>query len=156
MEIRRARPGEAAVLSEIALSSKAYWGYDSRFIEACREALTLSERSISEDFIYVLEASSGIIGFFSLTADPGKSELDFLFIKPEHIGLGYGKLLWNRILETAREAGISEFTIDADPNAEAFYLKMGAVRIGEVDSTVFSNRKLPLLKVTLDQENRKI
>lgn len=136
-------------MSEIALCSKAYWGYDSDFIEACRDALTISEKHISSNLVYVLEDSSKIIGFFSLTINNVKNELDSLFIKPEYIGKGYGRLLWNSIIRIAKEAGITEFTIDADPNAEEFYIKMGAIRIGEVNSTVFVNRTLPLLKVTL-------
>lgn len=149
MNIRKAKLGEGKILSEIALRSKAYWGYNSDFIEACRGALTISEKNISSNLVYVLEESSKIIGFFSLTVDNEKSELDSLFIEPEHIGKGYGRLLWNSIVKIAKEAGIKAFTIDADPNAEEFYIKMGAIRIGEVASTVFINRALPLLKVTL-------
>jgi GNAT superfamily N-acetyltransferase len=149
MEIRRAKCGEGRMLSGIALRSKAYWGYDCDFIEACRDVLTISEENISSNLVYVIEESSKIIGFFSLTVNSENNELDSLFIEPEYIGKGFGRLLWNRIIEAAEEAGIREFTIDADPNAEGFYIKMGAVRIGEAESSVLAGRKLPLLKVTL-------
>ena len=44
--IRRARPDEAALLSALALRSKAYWGYDTAFIEACVAALTIVPESV--------------------------------------------------------------------------------------------------------------
>ncbi|SCB67628.1 GCN5-related N-acetyltransferase [Bacillus mycoides] len=41
---------------------------------------------------------------------------------------------------------MKSFTIDSDPNAKGFYVKMGAKLIGETPSTVFKNRLLPLLQ----------
>ena len=46
----------------------------------------------------------------------------------------------------ANELGLKSFTIDSDPNAKGYYLKMGAQLIGETPSTVFKGRVLPLLK----------
>ncbi|MEU4236164.1 hypothetical protein [Actinoplanes sp. NPDC026619] len=46
MTIRPARPGEAAALSELARRSKAHWGYDEGFLDACRADLTLSPDDI--------------------------------------------------------------------------------------------------------------
>ncbi|GAB6464822.1 hypothetical protein bcgnr5373_44630 [Bacillus cereus] len=46
----------------------------------------------------------------------------------------------------ANELGLKSFTIDSDPNAKGYYLKMGAQLIGETPSTVFKDRLLPLLK----------
>lgn len=147
MQIRRAKMEEGDFLSEIALRSKAYWGYDDSFIEACRQALTISKECIASNYVYVLEDKSVIMDFFCLVANGKAGELDSLFIDTQFIGKGYGRLLWNSILQNAKDIGIDEFTIDADPNAEEFYKKMGAIRIGEVESTVFENRKLPLMKV---------
>ncbi|MGQ7056072.1 hypothetical protein ACUN3C_22715, partial [Bacillus cereus group sp. BceL245] len=48
--------------------------------------------------------------------------------------------------EKANELGLKSFTIDSDPNAKGYYLKMGAQLIGETPSTVFKGRVLPLLK----------
>ena len=151
MRIRKARTDEGPILSGIALRSKAYWGYDKDFIEACKEDLTISEQKIEKNHVYVLEDPSGIIGFYCLAAKGKTGSLDFLFIDPGFIGKGYGRLLWESIMQTAREIGLEEFTIDSDPHAEEFYKKMGAVRIGEVGSTVFRDRKLPLMKVSVSK-----
>jgi hypothetical protein len=36
--IRHARPGEAGVLSALAVRSKAHWGYDGAFLDSVRQA----------------------------------------------------------------------------------------------------------------------
>jgi hypothetical protein len=41
VEIRKARPDEAGELTELALRSKAHWGYDEAFMASCREELTV-------------------------------------------------------------------------------------------------------------------
>jgi hypothetical protein len=37
--------------------------------------------------------------------------------------------------------------IQSEPNAEGFYVKMGARRIGSVESSVMKGRLLPLMEV---------
>jgi hypothetical protein len=37
--IRAARPDEAAALTDLAMRSKAYWGYGASFLARCRAAL---------------------------------------------------------------------------------------------------------------------
>jgi len=37
--VRPARPDEASTLSELAVRSKAWWGYDVAFLDRCRREL---------------------------------------------------------------------------------------------------------------------
>ena len=76
MLIRRAKLDEGKILSKIAMRSKAYWGYDDSFMEACREDLTLTENIIASNLVYVLENSSFIIGFFCLIVSGKSGKLD--------------------------------------------------------------------------------
>jgi hypothetical protein len=55
---RRARPNEAAVLSELALRSKAYWGYSDEFMEQCRAEPNCIGRGIGRTLIE--HAKSGV------------------------------------------------------------------------------------------------
>ena len=58
--------------------------------------------------------------------------------------------LFEHARAVAAEAGASALEIDADPNAEAFYLKMGAVRVGEVRSEIDGQPRVrPLLHLPL-------
>lgn len=144
MKIRKALVSEANELSELALHSKATWNYSEEFILACKEDLTITDEYIKNNFVYVLENDNMKIGFFSFLRND--KALDFLYIHPRYKGKGYGKILWKFVIEQANELGIKSFTIDSDPNAKGYYLKMGAKLIGETPSTVFEDRLLPLLK----------
>ena len=42
-----------------------------------------------------------------------------------------GRALFAEAVRLAREESVDELNINADPNAAPFYLKMGAVRIGQ-------------------------
>ena len=56
-----------------------------------------------------------------------------MMIEPSAIGTGCGRLLWDHAVSTAQALGISVITLDADPNAEPFYRRMGAETVGEHD-----------------------
>ncbi len=143
--VRRARPGEAATLSALAFRSKAHWGYAPEFIEACRTELTLTEGLIAGGEVHVLEMEGRVVGFYSLTAWNAELELRHLFVDPSAIGNGVGRRLWADAVERAARLGGSHLLIQSDPHAEAFYLRLGAERIGEVPSEVQVGRMLPLL-----------
>lgn len=147
--VRAARPGEAAPLSALALRSKAHWGYESDFLEACRPELTISEQLIQEGRVYVLENGSLPIGLYTLTRFRADIELGHFFVDPPYIGRGAGRMLWLDAVARARALGYDQLLIQSDPHAEGFYLRLGAQRIGEVPSAVQEGRALPLLLFSL-------
>ncbi len=57
-------------------------------------------------------------------------------------------------VEEARRLGATELLIEADPDAEPFYLKMGAERRTEVPSESVPGHMLPLLALALDAAGR--
>jgi N-acetylglutamate synthase-like GNAT family acetyltransferase len=149
--IRRARPQEANALSDLSFRSKAYWGYDAAFMEACRADLTITPAEVSDQPIYVMEERQQLIGFYDLSAvDAQEALLHSLFVEPDRIGHGYGKRLWQHAVETARCLGFHSLMLHSEPHAVGFYQAMGAVQIGDVPSTVAPGRLLPLMRVSLD------
>ncbi len=150
LSIREARPDEAAALSDLAMRSKAHWGYDAAFLEACRADLTLTPREIAESASLVCEGAAGVVGFSRVVLmDERTAELDALFVDPTAMGMGAGKLLWERSVAVARELGAQDLVLQSDPHAEGFYLSRGARRIGEVASALLPGRTLPLMHVDL-------
>jgi len=143
--IRPARPGEAGALTELAMRSKAHWGYDAAFMQRLRPIMTISEDDLVASPVYVLDAGGAAVGLYRLTGTPPSGELEDLWLDPSAIGHGRGRLLFEHALATASELGFDELTIEADPNAEGFYAAMGATRVGEHRSP--SGRTLPLLEV---------
>jgi GNAT superfamily N-acetyltransferase len=152
--IRRAHPSEAALLSELALRSKGHWGYDADFLAACRDDLTLSADDIANAAVYVFEDGDAVLGFYRLLLhNDGLAELDDLFVEPAAMGQGVGKRLWQHAVAMARTLGGAEIVFQSDPQAEGFYLAMGARRAGESASTVMPGRMLPLMRYRLRQED---
>jgi len=62
-------------------------------------------------------------------------------LSPAWIGLGAGRLLFEHAIERAASRGASIAEIEADPNAEGFYLKMGAQRVGKNVYEMEGNRR---------------
>ncbi|MBO8156821.1 MAG: GNAT family N-acetyltransferase [Bacillaceae bacterium] len=145
--IRFARVMDARTLSELALRSKAYWGYGNDFLEKCRYSLTITPQIIVSQLIFVYDDYQ-IKGFYGINTDD--LELTYFFIEPSYIGKGIGKQLFQHALNTAKQLGLPHLVIHSDPYAESFYQKMGARRIGEVPSEVQHDRLLPLLKIDVD------
>ncbi len=150
-QVRRARADEAGDLSDLARRSKGHWGYDAAFLEACRDELTLTEEYIKSSPVYVLDDDGSIVGFYGLRGRPPDGEVAFLFVEPNRIGSGAGRILWDHMIETARDGKYELLTIDSDPGAESFYVAMGATRVGTVPSGSIPGRNLPLLHYRLDR-----
>lgn len=142
--VRAARPGDAALLSDLAFRSKAHWGYSGEFMEASRKALTV--HGTCTDPTFVAEIDGKAAGFYQLR----DGEMEMLFVEPDLMGSGVGRTLWEHAVETARDLGWRQILILSDPYAEGFYLAMGAERVGEAPSDVFgAERPLPRLRATL-------
>ena len=148
MRIREALKDEAAVLSRIALEAKRHWGYPEDWIQYWSDDLTISPEFITQNQVFVAESENEIIGFYALVPSGRNAELEHMWVAPKHIGTGVGKELFIHAMQTAAGDNISEVELSADPNAEGFYQKMGARRIGEVTSEVLGEtRQLPRLTI---------
>ena len=149
INIRQAIPEEAGLLTELALRSKGYWGYDPEFLRDCRIDLTLKPEFIADSPVFVIEDEGRVAGFYSLSGEGSEVELMHLFVEPAFIGRGFGKLLFRHAVETARRLEFEWLVIGSDPFALKFYEAMGARRVGEVASIVRPGRMLPLLHYPL-------
>ncbi|WP_052680500.1 GNAT family N-acetyltransferase [Streptomyces sp. NRRL F-4428] len=126
--IRRAEPGEAAELEGLQERSSAHWGYPPGYFDWAGDAArVIAEAYVRDNPVFVLEEGGRSLGFYGFTESEGGLLLDKLFVDADRIGQGYGRLLWEHALRTARGLGRSEFTIASDPNAAPFYAAMGAV-----------------------------
>ncbi len=145
VRIRPARPDEAPALSALAMRSKAHWGYSEGFMESCRASLTIEPDHCDGSSLLVAKRDGQLVGFARVVGSPADGELSDLWVDPDAMGHGVGRTLFKAITQQARQLGFRRLRIDSDPNAEAFYLHMGAVRIGETPSTAIPGRVLPLL-----------
>jgi GNAT superfamily N-acetyltransferase len=125
--VRRATPADAPTLTRIVRESSAYVGE----YRAIVENLEITSAQIERDTVYVCEDEGEISGFYSLIAKDGSAELDLLFVDNAFLGKGIGKMLFRHMVEEAERMGFLRVEIVAHPPAQAFYLKMGAVVVGE-------------------------
>jgi GNAT superfamily N-acetyltransferase len=143
--IRDATVADLRELTELALASKAFWGYDDAFMAACRDELTVTRELLASRTVRVAEASGTIVGFHGVARDGQDFELAWLFVAPAAMGRGTGAALLADARAVARAAGGATLTIAADPNALGFYERAGARVVGEVASESIPGRALPLL-----------
>lgn len=145
MQIVRARPEDADVLTEIAFAAKRHWGYPERWIQIWRDVLTVTPELVVANPTFAASEDDRIVGFASLTIQP-RPDLAHLWVMPSAMGRGFGRALFERAVQEAKALGIAAFEIEADPNAAAFYCHMGAERVGaSVTEIEGERRELPLL-----------
>jgi molybdenum cofactor cytidylyltransferase len=114
------------------MQAKAQWGYSAEDLEGWRAELDVSPQGIRARPTFVAMAGTEVAGFYSLSPLGRSWALDNLWVLPQFMHLGIGRALLSHALETAARGGAAEVTVDADPNAEPFYLECGAVRCGMV------------------------
>ena len=148
MRIRKASTEDAATLTRLAHDAKRHWGYPEHWINHWQDDLTISPDFVAANQVYVAEREGEVLGFYALIVRQDKAELDHLWVAPAHIGTGVGKELFVHAMQSAARRNISEVEIASDPNAEGFYRKMGAHRIGETVSEIDGQpRAVPRLTV---------
>ncbi|WP_419907219.1 GNAT family N-acetyltransferase [Hoeflea sp.] len=154
--IRPARHEEADLLTELCHRSKAHWGYDDRFMEQSRQALTVNSERIAEGWVLVAERGGRLEGVAAIGPDEDGFEIDLFFIDPDAMGKGVGTRLFKALLDLARSRGIARLAILSDPNAAAFYERMGAQPVGNAPSDAIPGRVLPLFEMIVPPSNASI
>jgi GNAT superfamily N-acetyltransferase len=147
--VRAAEPAEARRLTELALRSKAWWGYGPEFMERCAPVLAVSAAYVRENPVFVAESAGEVLGFYSLRESGGELELDLMFVEPARIRTGVGRVLLAHALDEAGRTAHRYLMVESDPGAEPFYLRFGAERVALRESTVEPGRLLPWLRFDL-------
>ena len=157
LHIRRAVPAEAGLLTEIAHAAKRHWGYPENWIRQWKSDLTITPQFIATNEMYVAMYGEVIAGCCAIAFSESLVELEHMWIRPEHMGSGVGRALFSYVKERAASLEVPALEISSDPNAEGFYKRMGATRIGEVRSQIEGqSRVLPRMIVSLTREHKKM
>ncbi len=142
---RRTSPADAELLTALAIRSKAHWSYPKEWLDHWRPELTILSNYIQQNHVIIAHHRSQILGFFALEfLAPTSARLQHLWIDPPFIGKGFGRLLFEHACATAKNTGRQTLEIVSDPNAEPFYLHMGAIHIADEPSEILDiARTLP-------------
>tara|TARA_R110002167_G_scaffold131299_5_gene315015 strand:- start:1881 stop:2360 length:480 start_codon:yes stop_codon:yes gene_type:complete len=152
--IKIAQADDAEGLSQLALRSKGYWGYDQDFLQQCQAELTYTpQQLVSKDYFFAKAVDVNkhqIVGFYALAYSQTEYvELEALFIEPSFIGYGFGSLLLKAACEKASQQAYTTLVIQGEPNAESFYLKHKAKWVKNSASGSISGRFLPIFHLSL-------
>lgn len=150
--VRAARACEAEALSALCRRSKAHWGYDAAFLRMSEAALTISRAMMENGDVLVAEDANGALAGVASIAPldtPGEFDLVHFFVEPASFGAGVGRMLFAAAAQLAKAKGARCLMILSDPNAEAFYVRMGAVKTGDAPSDAIPGRLLPLLRYAI-------
>ena len=149
LTIEKANPEEADELTKVVIASKRHWGYPDEWIDLWKDDLLITAETIKSRDFYVGRNEKEIVFVYSIgPLSEHKCELEDCWVAPQYIGQGYGMIIFEQLKTTLASLGCLTCLIISDPNAEGFYRKMGAVRVGERASKP-EGRVLPLLEIEI-------
>jgi GNAT superfamily N-acetyltransferase len=91
-----------------------------------------------------------MVGFYAIECQSSEeAELEALFVEPEFIGRGIGRMLIEHAKQKTAALGIARLIIQGDPNATDFYEAAGGVYTGQRESTSIPGRFLPIFTISL-------
>jgi len=149
-QTRRAREEDAEELTRLARRAKASWGYPESWQREWEPVLSFSAEYITSETVFVVESEGVLIGVVAIREPAAGPEIDHLWVLPESQGCGVGRALLEQAIEVAKERGWVALRIESDPNAQAFYERMGASQVGEIEAPVAGvQRSLPVLRLPI-------
>ena len=149
LKIIKANPDDDKILTEITKKSKAHWGYSDEQMEKWSQDLMISKDYIKKSEVYKLSLNDKIIAYYSyFNVNENTVKLDNLFVVPEEMGIGYGKMLMNDCINKTKKEKTAKIILEADPNAEKFYEGFGFLKISQIETSI-KNRFLPVMELKL-------
>ncbi len=149
MTILKVNTDDHEILTNITKKSKAYWGYTQEQIDAWSELLTIAKNYIETHQVFKLVINNTTIAYYAYCyLDNDTVKLDNLFVLPEYIGSGFGKLLMHDFIDTIKKTETKKIVLDSEPNAQAFYEKFGFIKVGQLKTSI-KDRYLPIMELTV-------
>ena len=144
LEFLLAKTSDINILNDIAIRSKAWWGYEDFLMQKFAQSSSL--KSENEDQSTVVKAclDGSIIGWYRYLPNNERIELTDFWLNPEYIGKGFGGKMFQDLKDKVTKDGFQTIEFDADPNAAPFYEHMGCGMIGQTLSEW--NRFIPRMK----------
>ena len=126
--------------------AKSYWGYPAQWIELWHNQLTITSAYIAANAVWMSQRLTRIrwcLGFYALTGAGERLNLDHMWVQPQSFGAGVGACPFEHAVAQAQALGARMPEIEADPNAEGFYQKLGAETVGEVTYDLEGDPRTP-------------
>jgi GNAT superfamily N-acetyltransferase len=150
MQIVRATREHANDLTQISILAKRNWEYPESWIQLWIPSLTITAEYIDAHEVWMMVVEDQPVAYYSFNGNEEGFWLDNLWVLPEYMGQGIGKTLFQHALERCKTLGVSILKIEADPNAQSFYERMGAHKVSEHSAEIQGEpRVLPVMEINL-------
>ena len=144
-EIRVAVAADADVLKDLHRQSSLVYEDTRAILIAHPEIFGVSDAAIRAGHVRVLVSDGRIVAFSTVIPRPdGTGEMEDLFVEPKSMRQGLGRELIDDAIAIARTRGLQRIEVTANPNAMAFYAKVGFVLDGEVPTEFGSGSRMHL------------
>lgn len=133
--IRSAQLAERTALEDLQRRSSMDEPMYRAQLAAHPDAIELPGEQILAGAVRVAEQDGVIVGFAVLLAPvAGGCELDGLFVEPARMRSGVGRQLVDDAKRIARQQGATRIDVIANPQAVAFYERVGFRKSGEAET----------------------
>jgi GNAT superfamily N-acetyltransferase len=135
IQLRPARADERAALEALQLRASIEHPTYREQILANPEVIVLPDDQIADGRVMVAEDDANLRGFaVVLPRDDGQAELDGLFVEPDGWRGGIGRRLVGWAASYAQGLGAARLCVVANPDAMDFYLAVGFVETGIMET----------------------
>lgn len=145
IEIQYLQGAELKAASELCVRAKAHWGYDAEFMAICTPELQLLIGDLVTSEVVGAYEDKQLVAVLQLVSSGPDALLDKLFVEPDEIGLGIGRMMFEWSVRKSNDWRAKRIIIESDPHAEPAYIAFGCRRIGMV-RTELTTRDIPLLE----------
>jgi GNAT superfamily N-acetyltransferase len=130
-------------LEALQMRASVHSGRWAEQLRAHPNAIELPPEQIERGLVRVAERDRAIVGFATLLPPlDGVSELDAIFVEPVLMGTGIGRCLIGDAVAIARRAGAIAVEVVANPDAWAFYERVGFSGDDEVATRFGAGRRM--------------
>jgi GNAT superfamily N-acetyltransferase len=153
--VRDATVDEQRELTRLCVRATMQSGYDQAFIDRVMPGLTMTVPLIAGGCVQVAQRGAGeVVGVVTVTTTTlqGIALLYGIYVDPAHWKRGVGRVLFGSAATRAKSLRAGALMIYAEPSAEGFYKRMGAIRIGEGPFYYSPEIVLPHLLYILPQD----
>lgn len=131
--VRAAVSAEMDALVELQRRSSLVWEEYRAQLLAHPEVIEVPADALAAGQVRVAVQGGDLVGFATVLAvSPEVGELDGLFVAPELMRGGLGRVLVEDAVAIARVRGMTRLEVTANPRALGFYEKVGFVTVDEV------------------------
>ena len=146
MLIRAGAAEERQALEGLQLRASVHSTRYADDLLAHPDAIEIPPWQFEDGLVRVAEDADSVVGFAVLLAPiAGSCELDAIFVEPDRMGTGIGRLLIDDAVARARAWAASRIEVVANPDAVDFYERLGFAGSETVSTRFGPGRRMQLL-----------